>query len=85
MAAGGPGDHPLSDILAYNLDVYNNQCDKLVREISKFVSIQKLYEMFDWFDNFSATPNQLEMFEDSLRQRLKKLKIEANENGWEIL
>ncbi|MDB9954025.1 hypothetical protein OAD49_00500 [Flavobacteriaceae bacterium] len=35
VVAGGPGDHPLNDILHYNLDVYCKECDALIRDISK--------------------------------------------------
>lgn len=83
MAAGGPGDHPLTDILNFNLDVYNIECDELIRQISKFVSRNKLYEMFDWFDNFSATENQLKELERNLTQKLEEFKAEARINGWE--
>lgn len=84
MAAGGPGDHPLTDIVNFNLKVYNSECDELVREISKLVSRHELYEMFDWFDNFSATEIQLERFEIELKEKLEKLKEKAKSNGWEV-
>ena len=83
MAAGGPGDHPLTDILNFNLDVYNKECDGLIRRISKFVSIKNLYEMFDWFDNFSATEDQLKAFEEKLSIKLNELRAMAEYNGWE--
>lgn len=84
MAAGGPGDHPLTDIMNFNLKVYNKECDELIREISKLVSMNELYEMFDWFDNFSATESQLENFEVELKERMEKLKVNAKTNGWEV-
>lgn len=84
MAAGGPTDHPLTDIVRYNLEVYNKTCDGLVREISKYVSLQDLFEMFDWFDNFSASKSDLEKFEIQLNEKLAELKNEAHKNGWEI-
>jgi len=84
MAAGGPGDHPLTDIVNFNLKVYNKECDELITEISKLVSMNELYEMFDWFDNFSATESQLENFEVELKEKLEKLKVNAKNNGWEV-
>jgi len=84
MAAGGPGDHPLTDIVRFNLEVYNENCDKLVREISKLVSLHELYELFDWFDNFSATEQQLTNFENELNIKLNELKLRAQKNGYEI-
>lgn len=53
MAAGGPGDHPLSDILDYNLEVYGRECDDLIREISKYASQE------DMLETFAATPTIL--------------------------
>ena len=31
MAAGVPGDHPLSDIVTFNTKVYGEECDTLIR------------------------------------------------------
>ena len=84
MAAGGPGNHPLSDIVDYKLDVYNAECDELIRQISKLVSMNQLYEMSDWFDNFNTTSEQLRKFEIILRERLEKLNLEALNSDWEI-
>ncbi len=84
MAAGGPCDHPLTDIVNFNLKVYNEECDELIRQISKLVSIHQLYEMFDWFDNFSASETQLENFKVELNEKLEKLKVNAKSNGWEV-
>ena len=50
MAAGGKGDHPLNDILHYNLEVYSKKCDSLIRDISKLIDKNSMLEMIDWFD-----------------------------------
>lgn len=55
MGAGGPGDHPLSDILYHKMLVYNQQCDELILKISKLVPFSKLGEMYDLPDSFSMT------------------------------
>jgi|688.fasta_scaffold354716_2 hypothetical protein len=83
MAAGGPGDHPLTDIINFNLNVYNKECDELIRQISKYTSINQLYEMFNWFDNFYITELQLKEFETTLKLRLDELIKNAEDNGWE--
>jgi len=36
MGTGGPEDHPLTDILRFNLSVYNDKCGNLKREIAKY-------------------------------------------------
>lgn len=84
MAAGGPGDHPLTDIVKFNLDVYNKTCDSLVREISKFISLYDLSEMFDWFDISPDSKSKLEDFEAQLKVKLQELKKKANNDGWEL-
>ncbi len=84
MAAGGPGDHPLTDIILYNQDVYNKTCDSLIREISKYVSLEDLFEMYDWFGNQSPQNSQNNRFEIELRDNLNGLKEKAKKDGWEI-
>jgi len=83
MAAGGPGDHPLTDIINFKLNVYSEECDELIRQISKYVSINQLYEMFNWFDNFYITELQLIEFEITLKLKLAELIKNAEDNGWE--
>jgi hypothetical protein len=84
MPAGGPGDHPLTDILRFNLDVYSKTCDSLVREISKFTSLDDLYEMFDWFNIASVSKSKLDEFELQLKATLSELREKAKNDGWEI-
>ncbi len=84
MAAGGPGDHPLTDIVRFNLDVYSPAFDELIRKISKYVSLKNLSEMFDWFGYASApTKSQIDNFEKELELKFNHLKNEATNNGWE--
>lgn len=80
MAAGGPGDHPLSDILNFDHPVYNEQCDELVKELSKYFSGYDLLLMFDWFEPYSATESELGEFEKILKNKLKEV-TDLNNNG----
>ena len=73
MAAGGPGDHPLSDILNFGHLVYNEKCDELVKELSKHFSGYELIVMFDWFEPYTATEKQLEDFEKLLKDKLEEV------------
>jgi hypothetical protein len=84
MPSGGPGDHPLTDILRFNLDVYSKTCDSLIREISKFVSVDDLFEMFDWFNISPDSKSNVEEFELHLKAKLNELKEKAKNDGWEI-
>ncbi len=82
MAAGGPGDHPLSDILNFNMEVYGEKCDNLIRQISRYVDINTMYEMIDWFDNSHL--RDTEKFEIMLKDVLQELEQKAKSNGFEI-
>jgi len=81
MVAGGLGDHPLTDVLNFKLTVYGKVCDDLIRQISKFVSINTMYHMWDWF-KYENQNNNAE-FEAILRLKLNQLQNEAKLNGWE--
>lgn len=84
MAAGGQGDHPLTDIVKFNREVYNPACDELIRQITKLVSMDRLYEMFPWIDYLMSTESQYLKFERILKETREQLIIEAIKNGWEI-
>jgi hypothetical protein len=84
MPAGGQGDHPLTDILRFNLDVYNKTCNSLIREISKLVSLDDLFEMFDWFSIPKNSKSRIDEFELQLKAKLKELSAKAKNDGWEI-
>ena len=47
MAAGGPGDHPLTDVLVHNLDTYGKEADQLLKELSL---LMPWHELANWFD-----------------------------------
>lgn len=74
MAAGGPGDHPLKDILHYNMNVFDSECDAIIRELSTCMSENELYDSIDWFSTFSMTASQLDEFKGTLFQKLIALK-----------
>ena len=83
MVAGGAGDHPLTDIIRFNLDVYSKNCDSLIREISKLVSLNDLFDMFDWFDISKDSKSKVEEFELLLKAKLQELREKARNDGWE--
>lgn len=81
MAAGGPGDHPLTDILDYKLPVFDKECDDLVSEISRHVSRDDLFPMFDWFrkSNFTGA-SELKI---ELKEALGRVIRDGKAKGWE--
>ena len=75
MAAGGPGDHPLKDILHFEMNVYDEECDNLIRELSKYVPENILYQSIDWSTAFNINETVLK---DLKIELLKKLNFEKN-------
>ena len=48
MSAGGSGDHPLSDIINYEMDVYGREADDLLRKLEPLMSRR---EPREWWEN----------------------------------
>lgn len=48
MAAGGPGDHPLTDVIDFKTDHYGKEAGDLMRELNTLISTPEL-EQF-WSD-----------------------------------
>ena len=80
MAAGGPGDHPLSDVLRFNLEVYGDEADSLLRDIAKLMDYDRLYVWFDENRLCAATPSTAE---ELFRKKLITLRKDAKERGWD--
>ena len=74
MAAGGPGDHPLKDILHFDMHVFDDECDAIIRELANYLSEDALYARVDWFSTFSMSEAQLADFKATLSQQLLVLK-----------
>ena len=74
MASGGPGDHPLKDILHFRMNVYDTECDNLIRELAKYIPENILYQSIDWSTAFNITESKLQDFKIDLSKRLLALK-----------
>lgn len=70
MAAGGPGDHPLKDILHFKMNVYDIECDNLIRELSVCVPENILYKSIDWSTAFNINESLLKDFKAELLEKL---------------
>ena len=75
MAAGGPGDHPLKDILHFGMNVYDAECDNLIIELAKYIPENVLYESIDWSTAFNINEAVLKELKKEL---LEKLNFEKN-------
>jgi hypothetical protein len=80
MANGKPGDHPLTDILAYGQEVYGREADELIRKIAPLCSARELDEWWQreigWFQDRGAAL-------EKARARYDELRTRAGASGWE--
>jgi hypothetical protein len=81
MAAGGPGDHPLSDIIRWNLPTYGEAADRLILKIAALCSSRELEEW--WQRQIGWQPNLQSVAEKSERRHQELLR-RAQQNGWEM-
>ncbi|HKJ50682.1 MAG TPA: hypothetical protein VKB27_04225 [Gammaproteobacteria bacterium] len=47
MTAGGPGDHPLSDVLNYGVEVYGADTDELLVKLGQLLSRGELENFWE--------------------------------------
>jgi hypothetical protein len=47
MPNGSLGDHPLNDILDYQVPVFTPVIDDLIRRLARLASRDRLHDMFD--------------------------------------
>lgn len=77
---GKPGDHPLTDILAYKHDVYGRETDELIRKIAALCSPR---ELDDWWSREIAWSTDSEFVLRKAGARHRELAKRAKESGWE--
>ena len=81
MAAGGPGDHPLTDILNFRLPVYGTEADDIIRQLDQLMGRQRLGTWFEENRLWSMPPNDvLKKVSVTRDQELKRAKAA----GWEV-
>jgi hypothetical protein len=86
MANGTLGDHPLTDILGYGVDVYSPLAADLVRQISALADEKTLRDLGDLLNreyNPYLQPDvaKLEAYLINMRDRLRQ---EAKDRGFEL-
>lgn len=87
---GKPGDHPLTDILAYRLEVFGAVADALIREICDLGGHEQLERQFDLlsidprFQRLDRPPLDVPQFEAELQRLRDDLRAEAVRRGWEV-
>lgn len=80
MTAGGPGDHPLTDVINFNLEIYGAPADELLRELDKLLSRRELHEF--WSTEIGWEP-AADIAAEKIAKKLEWAKTRAKENGWE--
>jgi hypothetical protein len=80
VANGKPHDHPLTEILDHDLEVYGPEEDSLVRRISELSSRRELHSW--WETEIGWQPDSGRILFKA-RERLAALQKRASESGWE--
>ncbi len=81
MAAGGPNDHPLTDILNYNIETYGKEADELLTKLQPLMSQNELYE---WWEKEIGWESSSEKALQEIKKQFSIANKRAKENGWEI-
>jgi hypothetical protein len=74
-----PGEHPLTDILHYKLEVYGPEIDDLIRGISDFSSRRELHEW--WTEEINWSKDRA-MVLSKAQARLAELLQRSSSSGW---
>ena len=80
MANGKAGDHPLTDILGYRLEVYGQEADELIRKIAALCSERELDE---WWRKEIDWSQDRGLILRKARARYEELLERARKSGWE--
>lgn len=81
MANGRPGDHPLTDLLLHNQEVYGEPADDLIKKISKLASRRELVEW--WEREIGWTPDR-DVACAKAEAEYQRLAARAGDSGWEM-
>jgi len=77
---GKKGDHPLTDIVEHELEVYGREADALIRKIAALCSPRELNE---WWDREIDWSKDRDLVLRKVQSRYEELLKRARDNGWE--
>jgi hypothetical protein len=80
MTAGGPGDHPLSDVLNYGVEVYGADADALLVKLAQLLSRREL-EIF-WESEIGWDCGK-QLARQKFSEKLAWARARARTSGWE--
>jgi hypothetical protein len=87
MANGKPGDHPLTDILNWDREVYGSEPDDLIRQIVRLGGEKYLESGATnllMVEPTLASRESIVALTENLRQLRDRLRADAIERGWEV-
>jgi hypothetical protein len=77
---GKQGDHPLTDILGYKIEVYGAETDDLIRKIARLCSQR---ELDTWWEREVHWSQDRDLVLRKARACYEELLKRARESGWE--
>jgi len=80
MPAGGPHDHPVTDLLIYKIEVYGTEADELIRKIAAVCSRRELY---DWWEREISWSADRGLVLQKAKVRFDELSKRAKDGDWE--
>ena len=81
MPAGGPNDHPISDILIYGIETYGRKTDTTFRHLAKLLSDRELEEF--WIGSIGWDCSAAKA-EKAIKLKLEWASARAKDNQWDI-
>jgi len=80
MAAGGPGDHPLSDVINYDIEVYGKEADALLKKLEPLMSRRELWK---WWEKEIGWECNSENALNKIKEQFTVAESRARNSGWE--
>ena len=80
MSAGRPGDHPLTDVLSYGLEVYGKETDDLLKKLGELLSKRELDEFWEMEIGFDCEPKKAH---EKFMEKVIWAEDRAKKSGWE--
>jgi hypothetical protein len=88
MAAGGPGDDPITDIVTYRLSVFGSAADRLVAEIHVLGGTEEITSMCraEYWPPRHYAPDRVvsSAFLANLQEVRLRVEALARQRGWEV-
>ena len=81
MAAGKPGDHPITDLMLWDLPVYGAEADAMFKRLAQLLSTQELNYWWESGLGWDVTPERARV---AISEKLDWALSRAKANGWQV-